>query len=387
MRTIGLFLLALALAAPTLSADESYVIRLMRPRRVGDRYRLDAKGTDRKRQRMTVGGQPAGTEEREVSVHLIAAATVLQVDSASNPIRIEYRIETCQRSSQGKTEEVLPAGHKVIAVSRDGKTVFTSGGDPPLDAAAREALGLVISAHAPDSPSDDEIFGARDRKRVGDKWGINAAAAARNLSKNGVLASAADLDGGVQLVRVRTVGPVKALEISAHLRVKEWKVPAPEGTTVERAGMEADLTGLFPADPRSVSQLSDKLGIRMNVLMVGRKPDTGEKIEIDVSMEMTLENSYSPIPAEPKSQSRLDGFPEIPRLQSLPDVQVAIALNPVVTVQPGDVIAITNRTSCGGPLLVRNATGTLPPLAQTSWGYSQRWIPGPASRLRVFPSL
>lgn len=303
-RAVGLLLLALIAAATTLSADESYVIRLTRPRRVGDRYRLDAKGTDRKRQRVTVGGQPAGNEEKELSVHLIAAATVLTVDRQSNPLRVEYRIEICQRSSLGKTEEVLPAGRKVIAESRDGKTVFTSAGDPPLDAAAREALGLVISAHASDSPSDDEIFGTRDRKRVGDNWGIHAAAAARNLSKNGTLVSAADLDGSVQLDRVRTLDAVKALEITAHLRVKGLKVPAPEGTTVERAAMEADLTGLFPVDPRNVSQLPDKLGIRMNVLMGARKPDTGEKIEVEVSMEMTLENSYSPIPEDSKSQSK-----------------------------------------------------------------------------------
>ena len=231
------------------------------------------------------------------------------MDAKFNPARVEYRIESCQKSSSGKTEEVLPASRKVIVESNEGETVFTSGGDQPLDAEAQEALKVVLSAHDPDSPTDDEIFGTSGRKRVGDKWGINAVAAARDFSKRGIPVSATGIKGSVQLDRVRTVGAVKALEISARLRMEGMKMPAPEGMTLEKAVMEADFIGLVPADPQSRSLLPDKLRIQANILMGGQKPDTGEKIAIEFSMERSLENSYPPIQEDSKSQSSSNQLP------------------------------------------------------------------------------
>jgi hypothetical protein len=309
MRAVGLFLLALTAAASALPANESYVVRLTRPKKVGDRYRVDVKGANKERQRVTVGGQLAGNEEKELSVHLIATATVRAVDARSNPSRIEYRIESCQMSAAGKTEEVLPAGRMVTVENKNGEAVFTSDGDRPLDSLTQEALKVVLNARAPDSPTDDDIFGTRERKRVGDKWGIDADAAARDLSKKASAVSPADVKGSVQLDRVRTVGSVKALEIVAHLRVERMNIPTPEGTKLEKATMEADLTGLVPADPQSDSFLPDKAYFQTNFSIVGEKPETGEKLTIELWMETTIENSYSPIEEAPKPKAALDQIP------------------------------------------------------------------------------
>ena len=314
MKTAGWVLLALSVAAPLLSADESYTVRLARPKKVGDTYRLDARGMHHTQQRLTVGGRLVGEEDKKHSVHLVAVATVLAVDTKSSATRIEYRIESLRASSPGQSEEeVLPAGRKVVAESKNGDTAFTTDSAVPLTPETVETLKMVISAHVPESPTDDDIFGTTARKKVGDRWGINAATAARDLAKSGLSVSAEDLNGSVHLAGVREAGGVKALQVSGQLRSDKIGLAAPQaGVQVEKTLMEGEFSGLVPADPESRVLLSDSFHMRFSAQMGSRKADTGEKITVDISMEMSLENSFSPAKAEAQSLSITDA----PRIAS-----------------------------------------------------------------------
>src|SRR5262245_50903339 len=194
-RWVPLLLLA---GVSVLSAADDYVIRLTRPSKVGDRFHIDAKGATREQERITVGDQ-VQKDDNDLSVHLVAAATILAIDPKADATRIEYLIESCQKTTDGKTEEVLPAGRRVVAESNaEGETMFTVAGDPALEDISK-ALGVVISAHTPGTPSDDEIFGTAQRKRVGDTWSINAETTAAFLSKTGLKVSPENLKGTVTL--------------------------------------------------------------------------------------------------------------------------------------------------------------------------------------------
>jgi hypothetical protein len=314
MKTAASVFVALSLAAPVFAAEESYAVRLARPKKVGDTYRVDAKGMHHTQQRITVGGRLVGEEDKKHSVHLVAVATVLAVDTKSSATRIEYRIESLRASSQGQPEEeVLPAGRKIVAESKNGDTAFTTDSAVPLTSENIEALKVVISAHVPESPTDDDIFGTNAKKKVGDTWGINAATAARDLAKSGLSVTAEDLKGTVRLVGVREAGGVKALEVAGQLRSDKIGLAAPQGgIQVEKTLMEGNFSGLIPADPQSRVQLSDSFHMRFSAQMGGQKPDTGEKVTVDISMEMSLENSFSPVKTEAQSLS----MTEAPRMAS-----------------------------------------------------------------------
>ena len=304
MKTAGLVLLALVLPVTALPAADDYVIRLTRPSKVGERYRVDAKGTERNQERLTVGGQ-VQNDDSDISVHLIAVATVLAVDNASQATRIEYLIETCKKTSSGATEKVLSAGRRVVAESDDDDdTVFTVDGDPALEDVS-EALSVVISAHPPDSPSDDQIFGTPERKRVGDTWSIDSGTAAAYFSKAGLVVSAEDLKGTVTLVGVRTIGGVKALEITAHIGAERMTMDLPEWLRIEKTSMTGDFTGFVPMDPQASSHLPDKLRLHFSILGRGRKPETGSTVVMDVVMERSLEQSYAPLPEKMSGRSDL----------------------------------------------------------------------------------
>ncbi len=287
-------LLALLLPASALSAADDYVIRLTRPSKIGDRYRLDARGTTRESERITVGGQ-VQNDDKDLSVHLIAGATVLAVDSQSNATRIEYLIQTCEKTEAGKTEQVLAAGRKVVAESdAQGKTEFTVDGDHALDDISK-ALGVVISAHTPGSPTDDDIFGTAERKKVGDTWGINTKTAATYLSKAGLGVSADNLKGTVTLDGVKTVGVVKALALTARMSAEGMTMDLPDFLQIEKSSMTGEFSSLVPVDPEADNLLPSKIKMTINVLLRGQKPDTGSTVTIEEKMEMSVENTYSPL--------------------------------------------------------------------------------------------
>jgi len=285
-------------AAATPIPGEEYVVRMTRPKKVGDRRRVEATGSTKEAQRVTVAGQEVGKEEKVLSARLVAVQTILAVDAKSNPSRVEYLIESSERSSGEKTVEILPAGTRVIAESKDGETVFHVDGTPSLSAETIAALKVVITAHDPSAPSDDEIFGTRERRRVGDKWSMNTEAAARDFSKRGMTITAEDLTGAVQLDGVQSVEGVKALGVSARLHGKNLKIPAvPKGVTLEKAEMDGEMAAVYPADPAVGLSLSDRIQFRVSVLMSGQRPGTGEKAGLELTMEASSESRYSPATA------------------------------------------------------------------------------------------
>jgi hypothetical protein len=303
MKIASRLFLALLLPVSALSAADDYVIRFTRPSKIGDRFRLDAKGTTRESERITVGGQ-VQTDEKDLSVHLIAAATVLAVDSQSNATRIEYVIQTCEKTEGGKTEQVLAAGRKVIAESdAQGKTEFMVDGDPALDDISK-ALGVVISAHTPGSPTDDDIFGTTERKKVGDTWSINTPTAATYLSKAGLGVSADNLKGTVSLDAVKTVGGVKALSLTTHMSAEGMTMELPEFLQIEKSSMAGEFTSLVPVDPEAENLLPNKIKMTIDVLLRGQKPDTGSSVTIEEKMEMSVENTYSALGKGVLSASR-----------------------------------------------------------------------------------
>ena len=127
-KTASLILLLLSAASAILAAED-YAILLSRPEKVGDRYRIDAKGRSRQQQRISLGGKAAGNDDKQLEVHLVALATVLAVDDKLEASRVEYRVESCRQSSSGKTEEVVPPGTKVLAESRNGETTLSRSPD------------------------------------------------------------------------------------------------------------------------------------------------------------------------------------------------------------------------------------------------------------------
>jgi hypothetical protein len=274
--------------------DTTYAIRLSRPRKVGDRFAVAVKGRQHKKERVTMGARVVTDTDTTVDVEVMALAEVLAVDAKAQATRVAYSIERCQKTANAQTTELLARGRVVVVEHRDGRARYTVDGEkPPKE--LEEALGIVISAHEPNSATDDEIFGTRDRKRVGDEWGINNEAAARDFTSRGVKIEPTAITGGTKLVAAKTHEGVKVLELGGKLRINDLALPLPAGAQVEKSHVEALFWGLFPVDVKSTRRVAESMLLKTGFTVRMKKPDTGEEVLVEALVEQGHQAKFAPV--------------------------------------------------------------------------------------------
>lgn len=264
--------------------DTTYAIKLARPQAVGNRFTVSVKGRQHKKERVSMSGRVVTDTDKTVDVELDAIAEVLAVDSKQQGIRMAYTVARAQQTENAQTTEFLARGRVVVVEHRDGRTQYTVDGErPPRN--VEEALGIVISAHEPNSATDDDIFGTRERKRVGEEWGINAEAAAKDFTSRGVKIDAQAITGSTKLVSAKTHEGTKVLELQGKIRIGNLNLPLPAGAQVERSHVEALFWGLFPQDPKATRRVSESMLLKTGFAVRLKKPDTNEEVLVEALVE------------------------------------------------------------------------------------------------------
>ena len=274
--------------------ETTFAIKLSRPQTVGGRFFVSVKGRQHKKERVTMAGRVVTDTDTTMDVEVVALAEVLAVDAKSMGTKMAYSIERAQKTENAQTTELLARGRVVVVEHRDGRTHFTVDGERP-PRPLEEALGIVISAHEPNSATDDEIFGTRERKRVGDEWGINAEAAAKDFTSRGVKIDPQNITGATKLVAAKSQDGVKVVELSGKLRIANMALPLPAGAQVERSQVEALFWGLFPQDPKATRRVAESMLLKTGFAVRMKKPDTGEEVLVEALVEQGHQAKFAPV--------------------------------------------------------------------------------------------
>lgn len=245
-----------------------YVIQLVRKSTVGEHYRVVASGKDEQSLLMSIDGQDMPRKEEVVTVELIANCEVLALTPSGREMKTKFTVVKATRSGHGQLQEFLGAGTEVIAERVGDKTQFSVAGRPvdPAIGSALDTAGVDMSSD--DSATDDDIFGTKMRKRVGDSWPINATAAAADLAKMEIMADPSKISGSTTLTEVVKQGTQDLLKISGSLAMQGVALPCPPGFAVQSSEMSADYSGLFPVD-LTKAMVHGSMGMQMKVVISG----------------------------------------------------------------------------------------------------------------------
>jgi hypothetical protein len=184
-------------------------------------------------------------------VRFVAEERVVAIGSTGKPTTVQYTIEAFEVTEGGAPTTALPAG-TVLTVER----ATQPGADPRMHVNGRDvapevaaALGIVVSRRSSDT-SDDDVFGSTTPRRVGERWGINAALAQREMAASG--APEMRLRGDVRATELSTVDSLPCIVLTATMRGQLAGIPSLPPTATFRAGtMEATMSGAFPLDGTS----------------------------------------------------------------------------------------------------------------------------------------
>jgi len=271
----------LVLACSTVFAQD-YEIRLHRPQKAGDRYELTASGSMTE-QMVLSGKQQVIRENRSsLSCELSGVVTVLETDAMMRDKTIRLVVSRCVLSGDGKSyeNEVLAKGTEVIARLDKKRETFLID-DKPASPEVEKVLGLFFFPHTSEV-TDDDVFGTRERKKVGDSWPVNSSVAARDLEDEGMRVKAENVKGSTTLEKVVDVDGIKCLHLSGNMELTGMDFPLPPGFTVEFSDMSAVLSGDFPVDT-SIAPLSETG--TMTMAFVGKGKPSPDSPEVTLSIE------------------------------------------------------------------------------------------------------
>jgi hypothetical protein len=274
IRKVLIYLIAFLACSHVFAQD--YEIRMTRAAETGERYELIASGSSSEQMTMSSQGRVLRKNKIFISAKLEGIVTVLEVDELKQEKKLSLLVSKSlmYTNVNDKEEEALPKGTQVIAQRRDGKKEFLIDGKIANEDIAK-MLDIFITIPAT-QVTDDDIFGTKERKNVGDSWAVNNVNALKDLASDGIVVDLAKMEGSAKLERIVEVEGIKCLLLSASIEINGVAPPLPSGLTVEKSNVSAILTGEYPIDI-SIRPFSQIHNMTMAFVAKGKlKPDAPE---------------------------------------------------------------------------------------------------------------
>jgi hypothetical protein len=251
----------------TNSNAQDYEIRLHRALNAGAKYRIVASGQAFERIGLFTGGKQFDQKEEDISFDVDATATALEVDPLGRPTQYTLEIEKFVASPDGGNRVTLERG-TLITGRLEGQRFVLTADDTPLDALAAKTIGFLILAPT-STGTDDDVFGTRERKKVGDTWPINAEAAARYLGEMlKTRINSSNIKGETTLARAGRGAAGEVVMIGGTFSIDGFSMTLPGGEKILNGRMNASYQGQLPTDPRllplntTMKIMTDIVGIR-----------------------------------------------------------------------------------------------------------------------------
>ncbi len=147
---------------------QDYAIRMERPEKAGTKYELTAHGSMSERMILNIQQQVVREDGLSLSGELAAIVTILETDEMMRESKIKLTISKCVMSKNGKAykNDMLNKGTEIIAYLDNRKDTFLVNNKPVPEEVAK-FLSLFITSNRSEL-SDDDVFGTKERKKVGD---------------------------------------------------------------------------------------------------------------------------------------------------------------------------------------------------------------------------
>ncbi|MGD0844541.1 MAG: hypothetical protein ABSA06_09275 [Geobacteraceae bacterium] len=265
---------------------QDYEIRLTRDAEAGEKYELTVSGSISKQMTMSSQGQVLQKNASSFTANLEGTVTVLEIDEMKREKKLSLLVSRCLVSSNGSTKEreALPKDTQVVAQIRDGQKEFLIDGNV-VSRDIAEMLGILISLPISQA-TDDDIFGTKEHRKVGDSWPVNGVKGAADLSSKGIKVDAKDIRGNTKVEKLIVAGGTNCLQISSKMEMINITPPLPRGLAVTKSNASAAFSGEFPLDV-SIRPLSEAMTVSMVFVAKGKPaPDTPE-----VTLTMNMEES------------------------------------------------------------------------------------------------
>ncbi len=283
--------LFLSISAHAAAAGD-YEIRLHRPVRVGEKFHVLSTGSNAEKTVITVGGNLFRDDRENYEAAFESVVKVLATDRNGLPTKESITVLRCEKKEAFDRKSLLPKGTVVVASLKDNEEVFEID-DKPVSREVHDLLSFFVTL-SKGKATDDEIFGTRQRKQVGESWNINAELAAQDLEDLHLGVRKENIVGKTTLEKVVKAGETDCLLVSAEVTVGKLIPPLPEGLSMERSLLRANMSAKLPVDTAAQSR-EDTMEVSFTFAARGKPAPDSPELVIDGSFERHITEKVEPV--------------------------------------------------------------------------------------------
>lgn len=267
---------------------EDFQIKMERPDTRGEKRYMEITASESTRVVVTADGQIVRNETKEYILNLNGVETILEISKTKQATKLSFKVTRCNKVENGKTLEVLKEGDEIVASRQDGKNQYMVNGQPAAEDVAA-LLGKALSIASPDRPSDDDIFGTKNRVKVGDEWPVNAKLAASDFQTTGLTVLPEKVSGTAKLVKIGSDQGGKYQEISANIKLSDVGIPLGE-LKADQSEVTATFLGRFPLDPMK-QKTFEQTEMNMAVAASGNITKDDKTVAAKMNVNTTIKNT------------------------------------------------------------------------------------------------
>jgi hypothetical protein len=292
MPLIGTIVLTLCIVE---SANaQKYPVRLSTPDHVGQKTRVSLIGSLNQEAESSQNGSILKSVSTNMLVIFDGREEVLGVDARGMAVRESFTVEKFTKLENGVNSILLNPGSVILTDgSRDeaDRIVLKNG---VMDAAARVAFLLIMPPHRPNTATDDEIYGTKELKAVGDRWTINKAAAVADL-KDSLIIPIDSMSGVSSIESKGTFSGEECLNLVTELNAdRVAPTLGPAGFVLDQGTMDMTVRTCVPINPVSLSR---RVGVVGNSLfrLHGAPGTPFENVILETTVKQRVEATVLPV--------------------------------------------------------------------------------------------
>ena len=227
-------------------------------------------------------------------VQLEGTVTVLEIDNLKRPIKTSLLVSKFIGTMNGEVNEreILSKDTRIIAQLRNGKQEFLINGNV-ASSEITEILCLLMALPTTQA-TDDDIFGTKERKKIGDSWALDSAKGAIDCAAKGMTVTAENIKGSTKIEKMVGVDGTKCLQINANIEMNNCVPPLPAGMTIKGSNMSATFSGEFPIDV-SLPALSEDATVKSSLEAKAKPSPDAPEITLSMNMSESKHAKYRPI--------------------------------------------------------------------------------------------
>jgi hypothetical protein len=176
------FFFVLVFLGCTVFAEETYEVRMARPVKAGARFKISARVAFQSETNSKFGNLPLDEEKVNIACKLNGELTIIAVTGKGIAKELRFKLDEAESFSDGERAELFKAGDVItIKHGSDEDDIQINGEEAGEEQS--ELIDALLNVADEEEATDDDVFGAKGKVKIGEEWMANREALATEMKR------------------------------------------------------------------------------------------------------------------------------------------------------------------------------------------------------------